>query len=251
MLFAEWRSLQANKNHKNKDLIHIKDRWHTQSRKCFYQYMATSCNLPIIQDPQDICMLSDLIWDFRPDLIIETGVARGGSLVHHAQGLAALNFIDLNKDIPFSRKVLGIDIEIRDETKEALDRHPLKFMFETIEGSSIDVKIAAKVKKIASDYEKVMVVLDSNHEENHVLSELEIYSRLVSFGMPLFVMDTGIEFAPKSSFSETRPWSVGSNPYTAVMKFLQKKSGKKFVLNDEYEKRYLLTSSPSGLLIKK
>lgn len=250
MRFSKWRTEQAERNWQDSELLDASQHWHTVSRENHYQYMLKSCGLPIIQDPQDICILSELIWDFKPDVIIETGIARGGSIVHHAHSLAALDYIDQNNGISKRRRVIGIDIDIRDETRVALTNHPLAFMFDLIEGSSIAADTIKAVNDRVGDQEKTMVILDSNHEEQHVNAELEHYSKLVTNGMPLFVMDTGIEFAPADSFAEERPWGKGSNPYTAMKTFLDTDTGNDFSINLEYEKRYILSSSPSGLLIR-
>lgn len=250
MTFSKWRTEQAGKNSHDSELLDASQKWHTVSRKKHYQYMVSSCGLPIIQDPQDICILSELVWNFKPDVIIETGVARGGSIVHHAHGLAALDHIDLHSGISKKRRVIGIDIDIRQETRAALTNHPLTFMFDLIEGSSIAPETVKAVNDRVGKQEKTMVILDSNHEEQHVSAELEYYSQFVTSGMPLFVMDTGIEFAPADSFSEERPWKKGSNPFTAVEKFLKTDIGSNFSINYDYEKRYIISSSPSGLLIR-
>lgn len=250
MTFLKWRTEQAEKNWQDPELLSSSQQWHTISRKKHYQYMISSCGLPIIQDPQDLCILSELVWNFKPDVIIETGVARGGSIVHHAHGLAALDHIDRNNGLSKNRRVIGIDIDIRDETRTALTNHPLAFMFDLIEGSSIAPDTVKAVSDLVGSQERTMVILDSNHEEQHVSAELEYYSQFVTSGMPLFVMDTGIEFAPEDSFSEERPWRKGSNPFTAAKKFLETDMGRDFSINHDYEKRYILSSSPSGLLIR-
>jgi cephalosporin hydroxylase len=250
-MFEKWRKEQAKLNWANHNLRSSAENWHTASRKAHYQYMATSCGLPIIQDPQDVCILSDIIWDKKPDLIIATGIARGGSIVHHAHALAALNQIDIQNGIMPNRKVLGIDIDIRTETKNCLANHPLNFMFETFEGTSVGQETIDAVRQKAFLYNKVMVVLDSNHTEEHVTQELYAYSEFVTQNMPLFVMDTGIEFAPEESFSLKRPWSKGSNPYTSVEKFIKSTVGSGFIIDTSYQERYIITSSPDGLLIKR
>jgi cephalosporin hydroxylase len=251
MEFDDWCSKTAKENYSNDSFRSGAHTWHELTRKFRYQYLMRSCGLPVIQDPQDIVYLSELVWDFKPNVIVETGVARGGSIALHAANLSTLSQIDQHNGINRNRKVIGIDIDIRQPTRTALDNHPLSFMMTLIEGSSIDSWTFDQCRQMVSSDDSVLVILDSNHEEEHVIAELELYGELVGSGNPILVMDTGIEFASPGSFSEARPWKPGSNPYTAVKKFLTTSLGKNFYIYKEYEYRYVLTASPSGLLLRK
>lgn len=252
MKFFEERQNLVLNNSRNIDLLNKAKDWHDASRKANYAYMFESFNLPIIQDPQDICMLQEIIWKTKPTVIIETGVARGGSIVLSAAILAVLNYCDiLHKNSSVLRKVIGVDIDIRQHNRKAILDHPLAPMIELIEGSSIDQITVNNVISKIPENSSVMVILDSNHSEEHVLNELNLYSKLVSDGFPLIVMDTGIEFAPNETLNLNRPWCKGNNPYTAVQKFLKKPEGRSFSIDREIEKRHIITCAPEGILFKK
>ena len=249
MEFYENRRKTAAYNWENNEIRKAAIDWHNASRKIDYQYMFEMCGLPIIQDPQDVCMLQEVIWHIKPTLIIETGIARGGSLMLSAMSLAALSFLDsLSQNGSIERKVIGIDIDIRDHNRANILDHPLAPLITMLEGSSTSLTVAEEVKRFVRPEDKVLVILDSNHTEEHVLNELEIYSQLVSPESAIVVMDTGIEFAPQESFNTKRPWSIGSNPYTATKKFLNSDYGQNFEVDRQIEMRHLISSAPEGLL---
>ncbi len=252
MDFIESRNKLANENWASKEIKAAASEWHNLSRQINYQYMFEMCGLPIIQDPQDICMLQEVIWQIKPTLIIETGVARGGSLMLSAMSLGALSYIDsLSEANACKRRVVGIDIDIRTHNRIKIEEHPLFPLINLLEGSSISDSIIEKVKRIIQETDKVLVILDSNHTEEHVLAELEIYSQFVTNQSAIIVMDTGIEFAPPESFNTNRPWSTGSNPYTATKKFLELPGGQNFEIDRTIEFRHLISSAPEGLLRRK
>ena len=208
-------------------------------RKSFehrYSYNFTWMGRPIIQYPQDIVAMQELIWSVQPDLIIETGIAHGGSLVFYASMLGLLDNDGL---------VLGIDIDIRSHNRQAIEAHPMSKRIRMIEGSSIDPAVVAQVTEIAKGRRRVLVALDSNHTHDHVLRELELYSPLVTEGSYLVVFDTVVEDMPKSSFPN-RPWGPGNNPKTAVHEFLR--SNDRFEIDRQVEGKLLLTVSPDGYL---
>ncbi|MBS3926366.1 MAG: cephalosporin hydroxylase family protein [Nitrosarchaeum sp.] len=200
-----------------------------------YSYHFTWLGIPIIQFPQDIVAIQELIWKLKPDLIIETGIAHGGSLILSASIL----------DLIGNGIVLGIDVDIRDHNKKIINQHPLKKRIQMIEGSSTSKKTIKQVYKIAENKKKILVLLDSKHTENHVLKELLAYSPLVQKGGYIVVFDTMIEEMPKNYF-KNRPWDKGNNPKTAVRKFL--KSDKRFKIDKAIEKKLLITSCPDGFL---
>ena len=190
---------------------------------------------PIIQYPQDIVAMQELIWKIKPDLIIETGIAHGGSLIFSASILELVG----------KGKVVGIDIEIRPHNRRAIEAHPLFKRIQLIEGSSTDPKVVQSVERIAKKHKTILVALDSLHTHDHVLEELNIYSKLVSRGSYLVVFDTFVEHFPKA-FVWDRPWGKGSNPATAVSEFL--KHHKNFVRDQEIENKLLITTAPGGYL---
>ena len=235
----------------NETLCHSALSFMRASTRPKYSYNFSWLGRPIIQYPQDIVATQELIWQIKPDLIIETGIAHGGSLVLSASILAMLDYADafaagemLDPANP-KRKVVGVDIEIRPHNRKALDEHPLRPRMELIEGSSIDPSIIAQVKKHAAGKKRVMVFLDSNHTHDHVLAELAAYAPLVTPGSYCVVFDTVIEDLPDDMFPD-RPWSKGNNPKTAVWEYL--KSHPEFEIDKTIENKLLITVAPDGYL---
>ena len=252
MDFAIRRAELAERNWNDPNCRAAVKAWHDASRKFDYQYMFQWLGLPIIQDPQDVCAISEIIWTYKPDAIVETGIARGGSLVLSASILAALGYSEfLRGEKPATRKVVGVDIDIRPYNREAIEGHALAPMIDLVQGSSIDSAIVGQVSKLVEGKKKIMVVLDSHHTRDHVLEELRLYSPFVSKHSVLIVMDTGIEFAPEESFNVSRPWGPGNSPLTAVNDFLASKAGAEFYKDQSIEKRHLLTCAPQGLLVRR
>lgn len=251
MEFLKTRTAKAEANWSSGEVRNAAKGWHDFSRTVDYQYMFEFCGLPVIQDPQDVCMLQEVIWKTQPTVIIETGIARGGSLILSAAILAARSYSEvLAGGTVAKRRVIGVDIDIRPHNRAAIESHPLAPMITLIEGSSIDGAVAASVRAQVNPDDRVLVILDSNHTEEHVLNELELYASLVTPGSAVLVMDTGIEFAPPETFSTDRPWFPGSNPYSATKKFLGSELGMKFRINQDIEKRHLITCAPEGMLVR-
>lgn len=200
-----------------------------------YSYNSNWLGRPIIQVPQDVVTLQEIIWEVKPDLIIETGIAHGGSLIFHASMLELIG----------KGQVVGIDIDIRKHNRKEIEKHTMFKRIKMIEGSSVDKKVIGKIEKIVKKQKKVLVCLDSLHTHEHVLKELNLYSKFVSKGSHLIVFDTIIEYMPKGLFKD-RPWGRGNNPKTAVDEFL--KNNKKFVVDKNIENKLLITSAPSGFL---
>lgn len=225
--------------------------WIINTAKYKYCYNFAWQGRPIIQYPQDIMAIQEIIWQIKPDLIIETGIAHGGSLVLSASMLALLDMCDgieggttMNPQVS-SRKVLGIDIDIREHNRVAVEAHPMFSRIQMIQGSSIAPEIIDQVKDVAKDYQRVLVFLDSNHTHDHVLAELEAYAPLTSVGSYCVVFDTIIEDMPNGMFPD-RPWGPGDNPKTAVWEYLQDHSG--FEVDESIENKLLITVAPSGYL---
>lgn len=216
-----------------------------------YSYNFDWFGRPAIQLPNDAWVMQELIWQIKPDLIIETGIAHGGSLVFYASMLALLDMVDaIESGATFDprqsrRKVLGIDIEIRSHNRAAIEAHPMASRIQMIEGSSIAPEIIEQVRDIAQGYGRVLVCLDSNHTHDHVLAELEAYAPLVSVGSYCVVFDTIVEDMPKELFPD-RPWGPGNNPKTAVWEYL--KSHHDFEIDKEIEYKLLITVAPDGFL---
>ncbi|AXO14661.1 cephalosporin hydroxylase family protein [Thalassospira indica] len=216
-----------------------------------YSYNFEWLGRPIIQYPQDICALQELIWTVKPDLIIETGIAHGGSLIFSASMLALLEMSEavlngemLDPSKP-KRKVLGVDIDIRAHNRKAIEAHPMYPRIEMLEGSSISDEIFSKVKKVAANYSKILVVLDSNHTHEHVLSELKLYAPLVSVESYCVVFDTVVEDLSNDAFPD-RPWGVGDNPKTAVWEYL--KTHPEFEIDQAISDKILISVAPDGYL---
>jgi cephalosporin hydroxylase len=216
-----------------------------------YTYNFQWLGRPIIQLPQDMAAMQELIWVIKPDLIIETGIAHGGSLIFSASMLALLDMsaaieagqkIDPNAS---SRKVLGIDIDIRAHNRSAIEAHPMASRIQMIQGSSIAPEIIKQVHEIASNYSRVLVCLDSNHTHAHVLAELQAYAPLTSENSYCVVFDTVIEDMPKELFPD-RPWGPGDNPKTAVWEYL--KTHPEFEIDKGIQHKLLITVAPDGYL---
>jgi hypothetical protein len=217
----------------------------TRSHQLQYSYNFTWLDRPIIQYPQDIAAFQEVVSHVKPDLIVETGIAHGGSLVFSSSLLCLLDVMEGLDPRKSPRKVVGVDIDIRPHNRQALDEHPLRFKMELIEGSSIDPTIIKRVRSYADGVERVLVSLDSNHTHEHVLAELDAYADLVSVGSYCIVFDTVVEDMPAGSFPD-RPWEVGNNPKTAVHEWL--KSHPKFEIDKDIDNKLLISVAPDGYL---
>ena len=244
---------RLNSNGTNQSLIDASKNFMIKSTKPKYSYNYFALGCPIIQYPQDMIAIQELIWEVKPDLIIETGIAHGGSVIMSASALALLDIceaiknkqkFDPNKS---NRKVIGIDIDIRKHNRSAIENHPMVSRIELLEGSSIDPKIIEKVKKISKNYKKILVCLDSNHTHNHVLLELNAYAPLTSINSYCVVFDTIIEDMPKGTF-EDEAWDVGDNPKTAVREYL--KNHPEFEIDKNIDNKLMISVAPGGYLKK-
>ena len=219
-----------------------------------YSYNFFWMGRPIIQYPQDIVAVQELIWKIKPDLIVETGIAHGGSLIFSASMLAQLELVEaletgqlLNPAKP-KRHVIGVDIDIREHNRAAIEAHPMSNRITMIQGSAIDPDVVAQVKSKTEGFSKVMVMLDSMHTHDHVLAELEAYSPMVTPGSYCIVFDTLIENMDDDCYSD-RPWGKGDNPLTAVRQFL--KSDTKFEIDHTIDQKLLISVAPEGYLKRK
>ncbi len=218
------------------DLKSLSNKWIADVSVYKYSYNFSWMGRPIIQFPQDIIAMQEIVWSVKPDLIIETGIAHGGSIIFYASLLELIG-----KD----GQVLGIDIDIREHNRVEIENHPMFKRITMMEGSSIDEGIVKKVYEFAKGKKRILVVLDSNHTHEHVLKELELYSPLVTKGSYLVVFDTVVEDMPEGFFPD-RPWGKGNNPKTAVWEFL--KTNDRFEIDKEIEGKLLITVAPDGYL---
>ena len=216
-----------------------------RSHQLKYSYNFSWLTRPIIQYPQDIVAFQEVVSEVKPDLILETGIAHGGSLVLSASMLSRLDVMEGLDPRQSSRKVIGVDIDIRDHNRQALDEHPLRFKMELIEGSSIDPAIIRQVRNHADGIDRVIVSLDSNHTHEHVLAELNAYADLVSVGSYCIVFDTVVEDLPSGSFPD-RPWDIGDSPKTAVHEWL--KDHTEFEIDKRIDDKLLISVAPDGYL---
>ncbi|MBV7568656.1 cephalosporin hydroxylase family protein [Pseudomonas sp. PDM27] len=208
--------------------------WINTTAKHKYTYNFSWMGRPIIQFPQDMLAMQEIIWSLRPDIIVETGIAHGGSLVFYASMLELIGH----------GEVLGIDIDIRQHNREAIEAHPMSKRIQMIQGSSIDPAIVDQVRQRVEG-KKVLVVLDSNHTHEHVLEELRAYAPMTSVGSYCVVMDTVVEDMPEDAFPN-RPWGKGDNPKTAVWAYL--KENRDFEIDQAIHSKLLITVAPDGYL---
>jgi cephalosporin hydroxylase len=241
------------KKHSEK-LKNIASEFLAESVTSEYSYNFEWLSRPIIQYPQDIVATQEIIWKVKPDLIIEAGIAHGGSLVFSASILALLEYCEaqisgeiLDPQKP-KRKVIGIDIDIRKHNRAALDEHPMRNRMELIEGSSIAPDIIEQVHELAKGYKRVLVFLDSNHTHSHVLAEMEAYAPLVTSGSYCIVYDSIIEDLPESLMGD-RQWGKGNNPKTALWKYLEDHD--EFQIDKSVQDKLLITVAPDGYLKRK
>ena len=210
--------------------------WLSNASMYKYSYNFLWMGRPIIQFPQDIVAMQEIIWQVKPELIIETGIAHGGSLIFYASMLELLGG---------NGHILGIDIDIREHNRSEIENHPMSKRITMLQGSSIDEGIVDQVCEFARGKQPVLVALDSNHTYSHVIKELELYSPLVTKGSYLIVFDTIVEDMPEDFFLD-RPWGKGNNPKTAVREFL--KSNCRFEIDQEMDNKLLITVAPEGYL---
>ncbi len=200
-----------------------------------YSYLWDWLGMPIIQTPADIVTLQEIVWNTRPDVIVELGIARGGSLIFYSSILQLIG----------RGRVIGVDIDIREHNRRAIEAHPLSGRVTMIEGSSIDADVVRRVRSELTADDEVMVVLDSNHTHAHVLQELRLYAPLVTTGQFLVVADTVVEHIPEQAH-RPREWGPGNNPKTALTEFLADCDS--FEIDPWINGKLLISNSPGGYL---
>ena len=212
-----------------------------ESTRPKYSYNFSWLGRPIIQYPQDVVAMQELVWAVKPDLIVETGIAHGGSLILWA------SLLELNAACggPQDARVVGVDIEIRAHNRAAIEAHPMYRRITMFEGSSVDPAVIADVRDAAAGCERVLVCLDSNHTHTHVLAELDAYAPLTTVGSYCVVFDTVIEDLPAGMYPD-RPWGPGDNPKTAVRDYLR--SHPEFEVDQRFDDKLLISVAPGGYL---
>lgn len=225
----------------DQDVQELSRTWSQETNRNGYTYNFEWLGRPIIQYPQDIMAMQELIWQVQPDLIVEMGIAHGGSLIFFA------SMLELNAACggPEDAGVLGVDIDIRQHNRKAIEEHPMARRISMIEGSSIDPNTIEQVKAGTKGKKKIMVCLDSNHTHDHVLAELEAYAPLTSVDSYCVVFDTLIQDMPAELF-EDRDWGPGDNPKTAVWQYL--KTHPEFEIDKSIDNKLLISVAPDGYL---
>jgi len=241
--YKQARNIQVVKNITDNKLNKTYHQFLQQIHRTNYVKNFTWMGRPILQFPSDMFVMQELIWEIKPDFVIETGMAFGGSAVFYASIMS-----------PLFGRVITIDKEIRVHNYKAVDEHDIQWLqsqrecaIEMIEGDSVDPGTMIKLRKIIPIFSKVIVCLDSNHTHDHVLKEMELYGPLVSVGSYMVVFDTAIAYVMSEQPAD-RPWGPGNNPMTAVQEFL--KTHDEFMVDREVEQRALITAAPGGWLRK-
>lgn len=201
-----------------------------------YSYNFSWMGRPIIQYPQDMIAMQEIIWSVKPDLIIETGIAHGGSLIYYASLLELIG----------KGEIIGVDIDIREHNRHEIEKHPMSKRIKMFQGSSVSSDMAKLIRQYAEGKGTILVCLDSNHTHEHVLQELQMYAPLVSLNSYIVVFDTIVEDLPGESYSQNRPWGVSNNPKTAVYEFL--KTNDNFEIDHRIDKKLLISVAPEGYL---
>lgn len=234
--FVEERAQRVSNNKNNESLQEAAVAFNVESNRAQYSYNFSWMGRPIIQYPQDMIAMQEIIWEIKPDYIIETGIAHGGSLIYYASLLELIGH----------GEVIGIDIDIREHNRKEIEAHPMMKRIKMLQGSSIDKKNVEEIKNLVGDNKKIIVCLDSNHTHEHVMNELELYSPFVSTGSYIVVFDTIVEDLPEGYFSQKRPWGISNNPKTAVQQFL--KENDNFVVDEQIDNKLLVSVAPQGYL---
>jgi cephalosporin hydroxylase len=233
--FIAERKQRIEDNVENESLMSAAAAFNVASNKAQYSYNFSWMGRPIIQYPQDMIAMQEILWELKPDLIIETGIAHGGSLVYYASIMELIG----------KGEVLGIDIDIREHNRKEIEAHPMFKRIKMIQGSSVEKETVEKVRERARGKETILVCLDSNHTHDHVLKELEFYAPFVTKGSYLVVFDTIVEELP-DNYLPGRAWSVGDNPKTAVYEFLEKNDN--FSIDRSIDNKLLISVAPEGYL---
>jgi cephalosporin hydroxylase len=234
--FEEERAADIRAMSQDEELKKMSLDWMLKADKYKYTYNFRWLGRPIIKFPNDIIIMQELIWEVKPDLIIETGIAHGGSIIFSASMLELLGG---------DGRVVAVDVDIRQHNRAEIEKHPMYKRITMFEGDSTSPEIVSKVREIAQTKSRIMVFLDSLHTHDHVLKEMNLYAPMVSVGSYLVLPDTFIEFFPKGYY-DNRPWDVGNNPFTALKEFMAKHDN--FIINRELSDKLMITEAFDGYL---
>jgi len=211
--------------------------WMLHADKYKYTYNYSWMGRPIVKYPNDMLIQQELMWMLKPDLIIETGIAHGGSIIFSAS---------MQKMMGIDGEVVGIDIDIRPHNRKLIEEHPMYKNITMFEGNSTDKNFIKKIEEHVTGKKTVMVILDSLHSHQHVYLELQLYSKFVTLGSYCILPDTFIEFFPKGYYSKNRPWDVGDNPYTAMKQFINETD--EFEVDKSLTNKAMITETIDGYL---
>ncbi len=234
--FISEREQRIRRQGDNKNLRRSGQEFLVETIKADYSYNFSWMGRPIIQYPQDMVAMQEIIWQVRPDLIVETGIAHGGSIIFYASMLALLGG---------DGQVIGIDVDIRAHNRLEIEKHPMFERITMIEGSSIDAHVVGTVYAHAKGKKRILVCLDALHTHDHVLAELKQYAPLVTKGSYLIVFDTIVEDLPADCI-HNRPWSRQDNPKTAVRQFLD--GNDRFAIDSDITDKLIISVAPNGYL---
>lgn len=229
---ADIQSMGADEELRQKSLD-----WMLHADKYKYTYNFSWMGRPIIKFPADIVIQQELMWRLKPDLVIETGIAHGGSIVFTASMMEMMGI---------QGEVVGVDIDIRPHNRELIESHPMMKRITMYEGSSTDPVLVEKIQKHTVGKKCVIVILDSLHSHKHVYDELKAYAEMVTVGSYCILPDTFIEFFPKGYYSHNRPWDVGDNPYTAMKQYLSETD--LFETDNSLSQKAMITETIEGYL---
>lgn len=251
--FEQERLSQVGTYHSNTAMMESRDRWLEQAFSQRFMYNFDWMGRPIIQMPADIVGWQEVLWQDKPDLVIETGIAHGGSLILSASVLALLDLFDGNPR--GTRRVLGVDIDIREHNRREIESHPLAVNIDMIEGPSTSPEVLAEVRKRASVASRISVALDSNHTHDHVMDELRNYASLVSPDLHCVVFDTIVEYLPEEVFPD-RTWAPGNSPASALEEYLSQPGiqtdddGRSVVFerSEWFNNKLLASAAPGGFI---
>jgi cephalosporin hydroxylase len=235
--FYHEKELLIVNNSKNVELQKAKESFNLESNKSKYSYNFSWMGRPIIAYPQDMIAMQEIIWTVKPDLILEAGIAHGGSLVYYASLLELIGGEGI---------VLGLDIDVRKHNRDLIEAHPMMKRIQMIEGDSTSLEVANQVYEIAKNKNRILVCLDSNHTHDHVLKELQLYAHLTTIGSYCVVFDTIVDDLPADYMPGGRAWNPGNNPKTAVFEFLE--SNDNFEIDKSIDNKILISVAPDGYL---
>ncbi|MDG1286926.1 MAG: CmcI family methyltransferase [Rickettsiales bacterium] len=211
--------------------------WMHHADKYKYTYNYSWMGRPVIKYPNDMMIQQELMWALKPDLVIETGIAHGGSIIFTA---AMMEMMGIDGE------VVGIDIDIRKHNRDAIEAHPMMKRITMYEGDSVSSEMVEKVRAHTEGKKCVMVILDSLHSHEHVYKELQAYADMTTVGSYCVLPDTFIEFFPKGYYSDTRPWDVGDNPYTAMQQYMSEVNH--FEIDKSLTHKAMITETIDGYL---